>query len=740
MNNYIKGIFLKSIFNGNNGYTIGIIKVKETNDENIIDYINKTITITGYFEELKEDTKYIFYGEVVEHPKYGFQYNALSYDTIKPEGIDGVKEFLASDLFNGIGEKQASLIVDTLGEDALNKILEDKSCLMLVPKLSSKKADLIYNTLTKYEESHKTIVYLTELGFTMHDALIIYNLYKSNTNIILERNIYDILNDTNEISFLKIDEVAVKNNLYEEINRVKSCIIYIIKTLTFKLGDTYLTYDEIKKETTNYLNYDFTDDLFHDFLNELYLDKKIIIEEDKYYDLEIYKSENIIINKFDKILKNKKIKYSNIDKEIINIQKANKINYNQKQIDAIKTSLENRITIITGGPGTGKTTIVKAIVNLYKKLNKLNEDEANSIIALLAPTGRASKRLSESTLMPSSTIHRFLKWNKENDEFGINEYNKDYSKLIIVDESSMIDINLLSNLLKGLINDIQLIFVGDYNQLPSVGPGTILKDMIESKQIDTIELELLYRQNNKSYIPELAKEINTNSLGAFLEVHDDYSFLKCSSDSIKFNLKNLCLTILEKGFNYKNFQVMAPTYLGINGITILNKHLQEVFNPKDGNKKEYVSGDVIFRENDKILQLVNMPDDNVFNGDVGVLERIVPSNISKSKKTEIYVNFDGNIVQYFPTDLSKITHGFVISIHKSQGSEFDIVVMPLCNSYGRMLYRKLIYTGVTRAKKKLILIGDPNAFIRGVGRVDGRVRKTMLKEKLIKSLNKNKAK
>lgn len=736
MKNYIKGIFIRSIFYGNNGYTIGILKIKETNDEDVKDFLNKTITFTGYFEELKEDEQYIFYGEVTEHPKYGLQYNVTSYERVRPEGIDGVKEFLSSDLFPGIGEKMASSIVDVLGEDALNKILENKSCLNLVPKLSNKKIDKIYNTLMKYEESHRTIVYLTEIGFTMHDALIIYNLYKDKTNTILEHNIYDILNDTNEISFLKIDEVAIKNNLYEDVNRVKACIIYIIKTLTFKLGDTYLTYDEIKKETTNYLNYDFTDDLFFDFLNELYTENKIIIENDKYYDLEIYKSENTIVNKFSKIIKNKNLKYKNINDEIIKIQKDNKINYNQKQVDAIKCALENRITIITGGPGTGKTTIIKAIVNLYKSLNKLSDEMSENVIALIAPTGRASKRLSESTLMPSSTIHRFLKWNKENNEFGVNEYNKTFHKLIIIDECSMIDINLLSSLLKGLLDDIQIIFVGDYNQLPSVGPGTILKDMIESETIQTIELDTLYRQNKNSYIPELAKEIKNNSLGDFLELHDDYSFLKCSSDSIKFNLSNLCNTILEKGFNYKNFQVMAPTYLGINGIDALNKCLQEIFNPKTKETREYISGDTVFRENDKILQLVNMPDENVFNGDVGILEKILSPNISESKKYEIYVNFDGNIVKYLPKDLNKITHGFVISIHKSQGSEFDIVIIPLCHSYNRMLYRKLIYTGVTRAKKKLILIGEPSAFLKAVNSTSEYKRKTNLKDKFLKYLNK----
>ena len=324
-----------------------------------------------------------------------------------------------------------------------------------------------------------------------------------------------------------------------------------------------------------------------------------------------------------------------------------------------------------------------------------------------------------------------MKWNKENNEFGINEFNKVFHKLIIIDEASMIDINLFASLLKGLTDDIQIILVGDYNQLPSVGPGQVLKDIIESNVIPIIELDLLYRQDEESYIPILSNEIKNNCVDNFLQPHDDYQFLKCNSDSIKSNLCHIAKQIIDKGYNYKNFQIMAPTYLGLNGIDILNKTLQDVFNPNDGSKKEYKSGNITYRENDKVLELVNMPDDNVFNGDIGIIEEIIPATISESKREEMYINFDGNIIKYLPKDLNKIKHGYAISIHKSQGSEFDVVIIPLCMSYNRMLYRKLIYTGITRAKKKLILIGDPNAFIRGVQNNAEYKRKTNLKEKLL---------
>ena len=731
MKNYIKGNLQRIIFDNGNGYVIATIKIKETNDDELNDYINKSMTFTGYFDTLNENSSYILYGNIINHPKYGMQYQVDSYEQVKPDDKDGVKEFLCSDLFSGIGEKLASSIVDILGDDALNRIIEDKNCLTLVPKLSIKKANQIYDTLIKYEESHKTIVYLTELGFTMHDALTIYNLYKNNTLREIEHNIYDILDKTDEISFPKVDSVALKQETYEEIYRVKSCIIYIMKSLIYKNGDTYLRLDDIKNNVQDYLQDYISDELFDDYLNELSIEGKVIIEDNKYYIVDIYKSEMFIVSKFKRILQKDEKEYKKIDNIISVLEKNNAFTYSDKQKEAIKMSLKNRITVITGGPGTGKTTIVKAIIEAYKNINKISDSEVEEKIASLAPTGRAAKRLSESTGLLSSTIHRFLKWNKENNEFGINEFNKVFHKLIIIDEASMIDINLFASLLKGLTDDIQIILVGDYNQLPSVGPGQVLKDIIESNVIPVIELDLLYRQDEESYIPILSNEIKNNCVDNFLQPHDDYQFLKCNSDSIKSNLCHIAKQIIDKGYNYKNFQIMAPTYLGLNGIDILNKTLQDVFNPNDGSKKEYKSGNITYRENDKVLELVNMPDDNVFNGDIGIIEEIIPATISESKREEIYINFDGNIIKYLPKDLNKIKHGYAISIHKSQGSEFDVVIIPLCMSYNRMLYRKLIYTGITRAKKKLILIGDPNAFIRGVQNNAEYKRKTNLKEKLL---------
>ncbi len=732
MEHYIKGIYKNSIFKSENGYIIGLFKVTDTNDETMRDFIGKTVTFTGMFAELNENDKYFFYGETVNHPRYGFQYNVSSYERVKPEDKDAVVEFLSSNLFKGVGEQLAKKIVDVLGEKALDIILENANSLLLVPKLSSKKAKSIYETLKKYEESHQIMLYLSDLGFSITDAMKIYTTYKNNTISKLENNIYSITDDIDDLSFLKIDEVSVKLNFErDDYRRIKASIIYMMKKLMFNSGDTYLYYQEIKDQTASYLQFSIQDVDFNQYLEELVEIKKVVILNNKYYLYDLYEAETHIVNKIQKLINSKPSAYSGLDSIITNQENINKLSYNKKQKDAIKAALVNNILIITGGPGTGKTTIIKAIVETYQIANNYNINQLNERLIMLAPTGRASKRMMEATGLPAMTIHRFLKWNKENNQFGVNEYNKDNHHIIIVDEVSMIDMVLFSNLLKGLTDNIKLILVGDYHQLPSVGPGKVLKDLIDSDLIKTITLDQLYRQAENSYIPYLANDIKNNELNEqFLNTTSDYAFIECRNQNIKNELKNICEEWLTTNRNYQEIQVMAPMYRGEVGIDLLNQELQAIFNPPDPNKKEIKNGDIIFRENDKILQLVNMPDDNVFNGDIGIICEIVFANKSNSGKNEIVVDYDGSLVRYQPKDFVKIKHGFIISIHKSQGSEFNTVIIPFSMSYYNMLYRRLIYTAITRAKKKLILIGDPKAFVYGVNNNNDYNRKTNLLERL----------
>jgi len=565
MKYYIKGNYRKSIFRSDKGYIIGLFKVRDTNKENLKDYINKTITFTGYFHDLNEDDTYILYGEDVNHPRYGFQFQVSAYERVKPTDTESIIEFLSSDLFPGVGEKMAKTIVEVLGNDALDKIIKDKSCLMLVPKLPQKKAEKIYSILLRYDESHNVIVKLNELGFSTKDSLIIYNTYGSKTQQILDEDIYRIIKEVNEVSFSKIDAAAsILGYEKNDKRRIKAAIIYLIQTIIYQTGDTFLTKDMIYNGLFNNLNIKLDDD---ECLEELIESNEIIKYEEGYYLKEIWDAEENIINKLHFLTNRNGHQYKDIDKIIEQLEKENEKNYNEKQRLAITKALESNILIITGGPWTGKTTIIKAIVEAYSKLNRYDYDTLVEKCALLAPTGRASKRISESTLLPASTIHRFLKWNKETGEFMVNEKKKSKVELVIIDEVSMIDICLFNSLLNGLEFNTQIILVGDYNQLPSVGPGQILKDLIGSDVIDTIHLDQLYRQEEDSYITTLAYEIKDSELSeTFLETKSDYTFLKCSSESIKQNLRNLCNQVVNKGYDYKRVQVLAPMYKGENGI------------------------------------------------------------------------------------------------------------------------------------------------------------------------------
>lgn len=730
MEKYIKGIFKRFIFRSDDNYIIGLFKVTDTNDEKMEEYISNLITITGYFHELTIDEKYIFYGNLVNNNKYGNQYNVIEYDRLKPEGKDAIIDFLSSDLFTGIGEKTAKEIVNKLGEDALDIISNDYSSLFLVPSINERKAKKIYDTLHKYNESYETIIYLTSIGFTMKDAMIIYNKYKDITKEVINDNVYSIIDDIEEINFLKVEMVRKNLNIEDlDSRRIVAGIVYSMNSLCFKNGDTYLLIDEIYNKTLDIINYEFSLEEFEQILYEISKTGRIIIENKCYFLREYYNYENNIADTIYYLTNKNSAKYKNIDKEIKILENYFNVNYNDKQILAIKDALEKNFSIITGGPGTGKTTIIKAIIELYKKLNKLSYEELVKEICLLAPTGRAAKRMSESCLMPASTIHRFLKWNKEANKFLINENNKSDAKFVIIDEVSMIDVPLLDSLFKGLNKNVHIIMIGDYNQLESVGPGKILKDLIDSDMINVTFLTDLYRQDEKSYIALLAKEVKDNNIDEnFTLKKDDYSFISCDKYHLKSYVKNVCEKAIEKGYNSKDIQLLAPMYKGENGIDNLNKILQDVFNPKC-NQNEIYSKDVIYRENDKILQLENDPDNNVFNGDIGY--------ISKIEKNNIFVSFDGNVVKYEPKDYIKIKHGYAISIHKAQGSEFKIVIVPILFSYKIMLYKKLIYTAITRAKSNLTLIGEKDAFLYSVQNEISYERKTKLKDRLLSYLVNN---
>lgn len=473
-------------------------------------------------------------------------------------------------------------------------------------------------------------------------------------------------------------------------------IIYIIKTLSMTYGHTYFSKEEVNSYLFRVLKVEVSEKVVADAYNSLLVDERIVIKDDRLYLWEMYEAETLIARRLRLLAHEDKIKYKNLDTKIKEIETHYGIVYTDEQLDAIKLAITRKVAIITGEPGTGKTTILKGILDLYKVLSSSDKIRLNEQIALLAPTGRASKRMSEVTNFEASTIHRFLKWNKDTNRFQINEYNKSSVSFVIIDEASMIDTMLLANLLKGLKSSCHIIFVGDANQLPSVAAGDVLNDMIESKELPVYALKNWHRQGSDSKIIPFAHRINEGILDReLLNSGNDLEFIPCRDNEIIEVIGNVC-----KDYNSYDLQVLAPIYKNRNGIYAINDHLQKLWNPKSPSKKEIEGNESIYREKDKVIQLSNMKDESVFNGDIGIIDRI---KLLGNK--ELYIDYDGNLVKYTKSMLQNFTLGYAISIHKSQGSEFDTVLIPFTFDYRKMLYRKLIYTGVTRCNEKTNISG-----------------------------------
>lgn len=720
---YIKGTISKIIYrNNSNGYTVGLIKIKESDEE-----VGKIETFTGVLPEFNEKTIYQLNGTFTTHNKYGYQFQVDSFEIVLPEKKDELVDFLSSDLFP-IGEKTAKKIVGSFGEDTIDVILNNKEKLLEIPRLGIERINKINNILKEYQSTSNIVLELNRMGFNTKDSLMLLNKYKDKVIRIIDNNIYDLIDNIN-LNFKEIDTIAINNkyDLYDE-RRIEALIIYLLNEITFEQGDTYSFFQEIYSSIIKYLPDLKSEDLEY-YLLKLSKQKKVVIKKEKYYLKELYDAEEYIADRIYRLNNMERRKLPKLKEKIKELEQKIGITYDESQKNAIINSLNNNFTITTGGPGTGKTTIIKGIIRMLVDTCHISPQN----IALLAPTGRASRKLIEVCNIPAYTIHKYLGWDKDNNTFSHNEINVCKEEYIIVDEASMIDTMLMFSLLKGTRLDSKFIFIGDYYQLPSVSQGQVLKDMIDSEVLDVIKLNNLYRQKDGNYIINLAHEIKNKELSDnFLTKKEDYNFIEVDNDYVLTSIKDIILKALEKGYREKDIQVLAPMYKSQNGIDNLNKMLQEIFNPKSNDKNELIVGNKIYREGDKILELVNDSDNSISNGDLGYIINITNKEKNGNKKNEIIVDFDGNIVSFSPDKFINITHGYAISVHKSQGGEFNMVIIPFVNSFKRMLYNKLIYTAVTRAKSKLILIGSREAFIYGVNNDYVNNRKTTLKEMLIK--------
>lgn len=699
---YIKGIYKKNIYNNSdNLYLVGLIKIKETDLS--ADLLEKTITFTGNFSEINVEDTLILQGNLIKHLKYGEQFSVISYERILPEDENSIINFLSSDIFPGIGDAKARRIYDIFGDKTMQIILNEPNRLAFIPTITKKNIDTLHTKMLEYEENIEILIKLNETGFSPKDSNWLYKKYKQKALTMIEDNLYSFISEDDNLSFNKIDLLALRSGyLKDDVRRIKAGIRYVIKEVNNSVGDTFLYYNEIRTLLNRALGINVSLSVFENSLFALIEEGVVINCDERYYIKEMYEAEMHISKRMVYLNNKKDLINKKIDLEIEKLQQEEELVYNDNQLDAIKNAILKNLLIITGGPGTGKTTIIKAITKLYERMNHLSKWELEEDLTLLAPTGRAAKRMMEAVSLPSQTIHRFLKWNKDQNKFGINERNKSKTKMVIIDEFSMVDTYLFDNLLKGLKYDTKIILVGDYHQLPSVGSGQLLKDLIETEKFTCIKLETLYRQQENSHIISFAHDINHGLLNnEYFNKDDDLTYIRCDNYNLMDKLSELCQAY--KDYPYNKFQIMAPMYKTINGIDNLNMIVQNIFNPKDKRKEEITIGDTVYREGDKVIELVNMPDDNVYNGDIGLIERIDIIN------KEITVDYDGNVVKYNRGLFKNFKLGYVISIHKSQGSEFPIVVMPLLLEYNRMLYRKLIYTGVTRAKTNLFLLGEDEA-------------------------------
>lgn len=740
---FVLGRPVVSIFhNPQNLFSIAKVKIQETNTS----YTEKEIIVSGYFPKLSLEEQYRFTGSVKNHPKYGVQFQVETFTKEVPETEQGIVHYLSSDMFNGIGRKTAETIVKKLGKDAIKKILEDPEALDAVPRLSDDKKDTIRSTLQMNLGLERVMIQLNDWGFGPQVGMRIYQAYREETIDVLTKNPFRLIEEIEGIGFQRADELGAKLGITgAHPDRIKASVLHLLNQASLSEGHVYMDAKTLIPLVKGMLESSQRDEISIEAISkamiELNEESKVAGEETRLYLPSLYYSEVGIATKLETLLGSQanrdRFPASEVRRALGEAEERLGVNYAETQIEAIDGSINSSVMILTGGPGTGKTTVVRGLVEVYAELHGLSLDPKDYAkkkepfpIILAAPTGRAAKRLSESTELPAMTIHRLLGFNGQEKE---EETEKEIEgRLIIIDEMSMVDTWLAHQLLKAVPDDAQIIFVGDQDQLPPVGPGQVLRDLLESKRIPTVELKDIYRQTSGSSIIELAHQMKKGQLPADITAKtSDRSFIKAGADQIASVVEKVVKSALSKGHSIKDIQVLAPMYRGPAGIDALNRMIQEMVNPNpDGSRKELVFGDITYRIGDKILQLVNQPESNVFNGDMGEVIAILKAKETVEKQDMLVASFDGIEVTYQRSDLNQLTLAYCCSIHKAQGSEFPTVIMPVVRGYMKMLRRNLLYTGITRSKDFLILCGDPQVFRYGVERTDDVQRMTTLKKRL----------
>ncbi|SDI76733.1 SF1B family DNA helicase RecD2 [Alteribacillus bidgolensis] len=745
---FISGTVVHVIFrNEENGYTVLIVKVRKSHPK----ADEKKVTVVGYFPSVETDERYYFEGVFKEHPRFGKQYHVQIYKKEIPTEKEALIAYLSSERFPGIGKKTASVLVENFGENVIEKILNDPDKLKKLSGLNQKRRQNIYQTMLENQGMEQAMTMLTRYGFGMELAVKIYNAYRERTFDVIQDTPYQLVWDIEGVGFYKADKLGKSLGIKrDDPERVKAGMLYILYEKTMQDGHVYVPWSLLTQESRHLLNDSqnkISNELLESALLELAEEDKLIQEDDRVYMASLYFAEKGFVTKVKKLLeREEEAAFSEAEflKALGKTEEQFGIEYADHQKEAIQKAVHSPLMILTGGPGTGKTTVIRAIVEIFSKLHGFSLDrstykkEEPFPVLLAAPTGRAAKRMKESTGLKASTIHKLLGYNGvDGDEaFEKDEEEPLEGKLLIIDEVSMVDMWLANQLFRSVPEDMQVILVGDEDQLPSVGPGQVLGDLLETNIVPIVSLSVVYRQAEGSSIINLAHSIKKGMLPHdLMSPCKDRRFFSCNKIQTSDVIEKVCEGAVKKGYSPLDIQVLAPMYKGPAGVDALNKTLQQLYNPHEDKKRKVLFGETTYSKGDVILQLINNPEEGVFNGDRGVVEAIFEAKETADKQMQIVLSFEGKEVTYTRQDLNQITLAYCTTIHKAQGSEFPIVVVPMLMAYKRMLQRNLLYTAITRARDYLILCGENSAVEFAVDNKHRENRHTTLKEKLLEKDN-----
>lgn len=738
-----------SIFFENPSNFYKVVRITVDQKESSV-FIDSELVITGQFATLQYDTSYEFYGRITVHPKYGEQFAVTRYQQITPTSQAGLIDYLSGHRFKGIGAVLAERIVDALGEDTLTKIIENRRLLDDIRGLKKEVADNLYQKLLEHEGTERVLLRLTEWGFGAKLSEKIYRQYEGKAITLIEENPYLLIEEIEGIGFARADQLAEQLGFQADAKeRVIASIYESVAQITNSEGDTYvdqaIALNKAQKLLESRRSIMISEETLAEGLTEAISGGHLKRVEQSLLLPSVYHAEINIANNFQRFMEYENVeRFSDeeIEEAFNQLLESSGISYDDDQIEALKLAINSPVSIITGGPGTGKTTLIKGLIFLHAILYDiaLPEDDSGEKqdILLAAPTGRAAKRMNETTGLYASTIHRMIGYTRDTNEDNFHGEELE-GNLLIIDEMSMVDVWLMNWLLQSVPYHMRVVFVGDQDQLPSVGPGRVFADLIESGVIPTNLLTKIYRQANDSTIVNLAHNVRRGQLpDDFLTKQHDRTFITVAPQQIGKAVSQIVSHAVSNQYNQKNLQVLAPKYKGPGGIDELNQILQAQLNPPQKGKREIMYFERLFRVGDKVLQLVNDTENGVFNGDVGEIEMILTKEETKSKVAEVVVMYDDREMTYQLGELGQITLAYCMSIHKAQGSEYPLIIMPLVDKYSRLLRKDLLYTGITRAQKSLIMIGDPESFHIAVTK-EQPPRKTLLKELLQTLFNFEKA-